>query len=420
MSKAKAVVICGGGVIGLCCAYYLARVGHRVTLIDRGAEDRDHCALGSAGYVSPSQILPLAAPGLPGLALKGMFNPRSPFYLPPRLDSELLRWSWLFWRACRRRHVARSAPVLRDLCTASHRLFEEFDDIAGGVCEFERRGRLELCKTREELARQEARLARVASALGVEARVLDAGEVAALEPGVRLDVAGGVYFPGDCHLTPARFTAALTQLLAEMGVRLQWNTTVYGWHADGGRLAAVRTTAGDIVADEFVLAAGAWSPSLAGELDLGLPLQAGKGYSLTLPQPRFRPRIPMIFTEARIAVTPLNGSLRFGGTLDLSGVNTVVRPERVRQIIESVPRYFPDFRAEDFAEARPWCGLRPVSPDGLPYIGRFRRYRNLIAASGHAMLGVTLAPITGKLVAEVVDGRQPSVALSPLSPDRYA
>ncbi|HKB57377.1 MAG TPA: FAD-dependent oxidoreductase [Lacunisphaera sp.] len=420
MRQSKSVIICGGGIVGLCCAYYLAREGHQVTLVERNGEDRDHCALGSAGFISPSHVIPLSSPGMVWQGLKWMMNPRSPFYVKPRLDADLMRWGWLFWRACSHRQVDRAAPILRDLCLGSRRLFEELDDITGDAFELQQHGLLNLCRTQEGLDHEAHGLARIASLLGIEARVLDARQTAGLEPGTRLDVAGSVYFPIDAHLTPWRFLNALTALLKEMGVRFQWSTTIFGWRAAGGRLAAVQTTAGDLLADEFVLAGGSWSPAMLAGLGLRLPMQAGKGYSLTLPKPRFKLTRSLIFTERRIAVTPMGDTLRFGGTMELSGNNNDIRPERVRQIIESVPYYFPEFTEADFAGIKPWAGLRPVSPDGLPYIGRFNHHGNLTAACGHAMLGLTMAPITGLLVAEVVAGRKPSVDLKLLNPNRYS
>jgi D-amino-acid dehydrogenase len=413
-------MICGGGIIGLCCAYYLAREGHRITVVERNGPTRDHCALGSAGYISPSHVIPLSSPGMVWQGMKWMLNSRSPFYIKPRLDSDLMRWSWLFWRACNAAQVRRAAPILRDLCLASRTLFEELDDITGHVMELKKEGLLNLCKTQQGLDHEAHGLARIANELGVEAKVHDARQTAALEPGTKLDIAGSVYFPIDAHLTPWRFAQVLTELLHEMGVHFQYSTTVFGWRETAGRIAMVQTTAGDLMADEFILAGGSWSPTMLTGLDIRLPMQAGKGYSLTLPTPRCQLTRSLIFTERRIAVTPMGETLRFGGTMELSGINHEVRTERVRQIIESVPQYFPEFEEADFDGIEPWHGLRPVSPDGLPYIGRFNRYPNLTAACGHAMLGLTLAPISGRLVAEVIGGRKPSVNLALLNPNRYA
>jgi D-amino-acid dehydrogenase len=420
MRNSKSVIICGGGIVGLCSAYYLAREGCRVTLVERDAENHDHCALGSAGYISPSHVIPFAAPGMVALGLKWMTNPRSPFYVKPRLDSDLLRWSWLFWRACNRRRVMRAAPVLRDLCLGSRALYEELDDITGHVFELKKEGLLNLCRTQAGLDHEAHGLARVANELGVEARVLDARQTAELEPGVKMDIAGSVYFPIDAHLTPGRFASALTALLKEMGVRFQWNTTVFGWRTEGGRVAAVQTTAGDLLADEFVLTGGSWSPAMLSGLGLRLPMQPGKGYSLTLPKPRFRFTRSLILTERRVAVTPMGDTLRIGGTMEISGHDDLVQPERVAQIVRAARIYFPEFSDADFTGIKPWFGYRPVSPDGLPYIGRFKSFANLSVAAGHAMMGLSLGPITGRLMSELLDGAATSIPMTQLSPDRYA
>ncbi|MBS0656886.1 MAG: FAD-dependent oxidoreductase [Verrucomicrobia bacterium] len=420
MAESKHLVVCGGGILGLYCAHYLARDGHRVTLIERHGPEHTTCAEGSAGYISPSHVVPLAAPGMVWMGLKWMFNPRSPFYLKPRLDLDFIRWGVRFARSCNAAHVARSAPVLRDLCLASRELFVEFSAEDAGGFELERAGLLMLCQTEEALG-HEAELVRLANELGVEAKVLDPRQTAEVDgSGVQMRVAGSVFFPIDAHLTPTLLMPRLRARVAEAGVDVKWNTELRGWRTFGGRVAAVQTSAGEIAADGFVLAGGSWSGELVKSLGLTLPMQAGKGYSLMLPAPRRSPRIPAIFVEKRIAVTPMGRTLRFGGTMELSGINDTIRPERVRQIVESVPEYYPEFGPDDFAGVQPWFGLRPVSPDGMPYIGPFAKFPNLYAACGHAMLGVTLAPITGRLVAELVGGRRPSVALDLLHPDRFA
>jgi D-amino-acid dehydrogenase len=420
MRQNRSVIICGGGIIGLSCAYYLAREGWRVTVVERQSEGADSCAHGSAGYISPSHVIPLAAPGMVWKGLKWMLSSRSPFYIKPRLDSDLMRWGWLFARACTSAHTRRAAPVLRDLCLGGRRLFVELADITGNAFELKTEGLLNLCQTQEGLDHEAHGLAALANELGVEAQVLNAQQTAALEPGAKLAVAGSVYFPIDAHVTPRRLMPALTGLLKEMGVKFSWNTSVYGWRTDGGRIAGVSTTSGDLFADEYVLTGGSWSPAMVADLGVRLPMQPGKGYSLTIPQPRFQLTKSLILTERRVAVTPMGGELRFGGTMEISGHSDQMRPERVEQIIAGAQAFFPEMTAADFAGIKPWFGYRPVSPDGLPYIGRMGPYANLSTASGHAMLGLTLAPISGLLIAEVLSGRKPSVDLTLLNPNRFA
>jgi D-amino-acid dehydrogenase len=421
-SDSKNVVIIGAGVIGLSSAFYCARRGHRVTVIDRNPEQRDGCSFGNAGMIVPSHFVPLAAPGMVKLGLKWMWNPESPFYIKPRFDADLLSWGWKFWRAANPRHVERSAPLLRDLNFASRACFEELASLPDNDFGLVQRGLVMLCKTQHALD-DEAKYAAHANHLGVPAEVLDAKSLAKLDPGVTMGVAGGVYFPKDCHLSPNRFMAALKQQCDAMGVIFRWETEGgMLWGNSEGRtlLCANPKDAFDLSADEYVLCGGSWSPEIARDVDLRLPMQAGKGYSLTLTQPRELPQLCSIFTEARLAITPMGSSLRFGGTMEMAGLNEEINPVRVRGIIKSVPKYFPNFSPDDFAGVKPWCGLRPCSPDGLPYLGRTQRYSNLTLATGHAMMGLSLGPITGKLVSEIISGEKPSFDLSLLNPDRYA
>lgn len=420
MSHSTSVIICGGGVIGLSAAYYLAREGFRVTLIERNAEGADSCSHGSAGYISPSHVVPLSSPGMVLQGLRWMLNSRSPFYIQPRLDRDLMRWGWLFARHCTVEHTRRAAPVLRDLCLGGRRLFVDLAELTGNAFELKTVGLLNLCKTQKTLDHEAHGLAAIANEFGVEARVLNAPQTAALEPGTRLEIAGSVYFPIDAHISPRKFIPALTALLKEMGVQFLWNTAVSGWQSDADRITAVQTTGGALVADEFVLAGGSWSPTMLSGLGIRLPMQAGKGYSLTIEKPRCQLTKSLILTERRVAVTPMGENLRFAGTMEISGHDDKVRPERIEQIIAAAQHYFPDFTPQDFADIKPWFGYRPVSPDGLPYIGRFNRRPNLTAACGHAMLGLTMAPVTGLLVAEILTGRKASVDLAMLDPDRYA
>ena len=411
------VAVVGAGVIGLCTALYCTARGMKVTVVERHGAERDGCSYENGGMVVPSHFVPLAAPGMVALGLKWMWDPASPFYIKPRFSWRLAEWGLKFWRASSEAHVRRAAPLLRDLTLASRACFEELaarDDFG-----FVKSGMVVLCRTAAALE-EEARVAAQARELGIGAEVLDAKGVAALEPGIRMDVAGGVHYPLDCRLAPDRFMAALQRRLDEAGVRFVWNTAVAGWRTARGAIRAVRTSEGDeIEADEFVLSSGSWSSALARPLGVHLPMEAGKGYSLTLPSPAAAPRMGAILSEARMFVTPIGGRLRFGGTMEIAGLNEDINPVRVRGLIDAASRYYPDIKPADFEGVRPWRGLRPCSPDGLPYIGRSRRCANLVVAAGHAMMGVSLGPITGQLAAGILAGERPGVDLGLVSPDRY-
>jgi len=420
MSTSRSVIVCGGGIVGLCTAHYLAQGGFAVTVIERNPEGADSCAQGSAGYVSPSHVEPISAPGMVWQGLKWMTSSRSPFYIKPRLDPELMRWGWLFARSCTPEHRLRAAPVLAQHCLESRKLFVELAEKMGNRFEFETQGLFNLCKTPEKLAAYEKGLAALANSVGVEAKILTPQQVAQLEPGARMDIAGAVYFPIDAHISPRKFMPAMVALLKQQGVKIHWGTTVYGWRSEGGRVTGVSTSAGELTADEYVLSTGSWAAETIHDLGLRLPMQAGKGYSLTIERPRFKLKKPMILSERRVAVTPMGETLRFGGTMEIAGHVDRVRPERIEQIKAAAQVYFPEMSAADFDDIKPWFGYRPVSPDGMPYIGRFGRQANLTAACGHAMLGITLAPITGYVVTELLAGKKPSVDLSLTSPDRFA
>lgn len=446
----KSIVIIGSGVIGLCTAYYCARRGHRVTVLDREAAGHEGCSFGNAGMITPSHFVPLAAPGMVALGLKWMWNPESPFYIKPRLDYDLFNWAFKFWQASTAARVNRAAPLLRDLNLASRACFEDLAEswtgrsgreeapinaergmrnaessqslltsAATGDFGLTTRGLLMLCKTQRGLD-HEAEFAAHANQLGVPAQVLDAKQTSAMDPSATLDVAGAVFFSKDAHLTPGRFMTALRTQCEAAGVRFKWNTEATGFTQHATRIISVRTARGDFSADEVVLCGGAWSPSLAHELGLSIPMQAGKGYSLTLAKPPQLPQLCSICTEARLAVTPMGSALRFGGTMEIAGLNEDINPVRVRGIIKSALKYFPAFAESDFDGIQPWRGLRPCSPDGLPYIGRTAKFANLSIATGHAMMGLSLGPITGRLMAQVLSDEPPEFDLGLLSPDRYA
>lgn len=414
----RRVVVLGAGVIGLCTAYYAALEGHDVLVVERESEHHEGCSYGNAGLIVPSHIVPLAAPGMVGLALRWMWNPESPFYVKPRFDGQLFSWAWKFLRAANARRAEAAAPIIRDLNLQSRALFEELANRSADAFGLVKKGVVLLCNTQQGLD-EEAANARKATELGLNVTVLDLPQTRALEPGLDMNIVGAVHYLQDAHMDPGKFMATLRRLAAEAGVRTQWNTTVRGWKANGRRVKTMLTNGNEIESDEFVLCGGSWSGETVAGLDVKLPLQAGKGYHFTLSQPPVMPGMGAILVEGRVAVTPMGDRLRFAGTMELDGLNERINPARLNGIRKTALRYYPQFKESDFADATIWCGLRPCSPDGLPFVGRLAAYENLSVACGHAMMGLSLGPITGKLLAEILSGRTPSQDLSLLNPDRY-
>jgi D-amino-acid dehydrogenase len=414
----KRVIVIGGGVIGLCAAHYLQQDGAAVTILEKG-EVGSGSSSQNAGLIPPSHFIPLAAPGVISQGLKWMLDPESPFYIKPRLDADLIRWVWKFRAASSDRQMRIAMPLLLKLARISLSLYEDLARLKDCEFGFQRRGLLMVFDS-EQGRRHCLEEAHHAHALDLEARVLDPRELAVLEPDIRINASGAVYYPGDAHLSPGRFVESMTHTLHTQGVLVRPFTQVLGFTTSSGRVSGVRTTSGTIEADDIIIAGGAWSPGLMRNLGIRLLLQAGKGYSVTLRNPIRRPSIPLILTEARIAVTPMADSLRFAGTMELAGLDLSVNRRRVEAIVKAVPRYLPDFNSAKIDTTHPWSGLRPCTPDGLPYIGRFGACENLIAATGHAMIGISLAPVTGKLVSDIVAERTPSIDLTLLHPDRFA
>ncbi len=420
MTEKVDVLVIGGGIVGVCAAHYLAGRGRQVALVEQG-EIASGSSYGNAGLIVPSHCTPLAAPGVLVSGLKWMLDPESPFYVKPRLDLDLIKWLLKFTAHCTDAHVRYAIPVLRDLSDASLALFDQLSAL-GFDFGYERRGLLLIYKTEEGL-RGGVEEARVLAGAGVTSKTLDAREVCALEPTVRPGMAGAVYFPMDAHLNPAEFVRGLARFVESKGVRIHANTAVTGIEKTGRRIETVKTTNGDFQPSEVVVAAGAWSPLLARSLKLRVrvPIQPAKGYSITVKRPAAYPVIPMLLDESRVAVTPMDSAsgpiLRFAGTLELAGMDLSINQRRVDAMRRAARNYLVEMGELETIEV--WGGLRPCTPDGLPIVGRPESCDNLTIAAGHAMIGISLGPVTGKLVSQIICGEKTDVDLKPLRVERF-
>ncbi len=412
MSK---ILILGGGVIGVCAAYYLAQQGAQVTLVERG-EIAAGCSYGNAGWVVPSHSVPLATPDAVKNGLKWMFDPVSPFYIKPRLDMQLVQWLLRFAQAANAKQIHKAIPVLRDLNMASRHLFDGLSTQAGFDFDYHQQGILMLFRTAAGFAGGQHE-AHELHGFDQRAVILDQAQTRAMEPLVHPDVVGSVHFPDDAHMSPAIFVRQMAEQARLLGADIKTNTAVTGLRIESNKVVGVEIGAGLLRADQIVVALGSWSPQWAQQLKTNIPVQAGKGYSVTVKRPARCPQLPLGFGEARVVTSTLTHTLRFAGTMELSGIDLRINPARVQAILAAPKHYLQDLGPLEMIET--WAGLRPCAPDGLPIIGRTKTHPNVILATGHAMMGLSLGPITGQLIAQIACNAQPELDVAPLSPNRW-
>lgn len=420
----KATVI-GGGIIGLSSALYLQRSGWGVTVIDKG-DFSDNCSYGNAGYICPSHFIPLATPGIVKQGLKWMWNSKSPFYVQPRPDWNLIKWGLKFIRSATPAHVEAAAIPLRDIAIISKKEYESWLGLPGFDFAYEHKGLLEIFQT-EKGAEHARHTVEKAHELGLtDTALLNKDELLALEPQTRINGMGAIFFRCDAHCYPNKLMQSLLAYLKQSGVRLLPNEEVTGFEKTAGKISRVITTsgiAGEKLAhetDEVILATGSWSQPVARLLDTRLPLMPGRGYSVTLENSPYRVNHPAILLEGRAAITPMDGNkIRFGGTMEITSHKTPPRMNRVEGLLQAVKRFFPDFDVPTPPREKIWYGYRPCSADGLPYIGRIKKYSNVTVATGHSMLGLSLGAGTGKLVGEIVNQQPLSMDISPFTVERF-
>lgn len=413
----KEVVIIGGGIIGLCCAYYLQQDGHEVTIVDK-SDMSSGASFVNAGYITPSHIIPLAAPGMITKGLKWMLNSSSPFYVKPRLDADFLKWSWLFKKSATVKHVERSIPRIKDINLLSRELYSEMKNSTDFNFHFERKGLL-MCYQTEKEGAAEWKMGKRAIAEGLNVQHLTKEEVKKLEPTVDFNIKGAVYFDSDAHTTPTDFMPQMIALLRQKGVKFHLNEAITDLQFANDKIGSVQTSKRELKADEFILSAGSWSAVLAKKLRIQIPLQAGKGYRIDVYEDTGI-TMPAILAEAKVAVTPMQGFTRFAGTMEIGGINHTINQKRVKAIAKAAETFYNGLKIPEDAIKNPACGLRPCSPDGLPYIGKTKNYKNLTIATGHAMMGWSLGPATGKLVSELIGEKPTSMKLDGFEVERFS
>lgn len=413
-----ATVIIGGGVIGLCCAFALRRRGVTVTLLDAGPAERA-ASHGNAGWVVPSLAGPVPAPGLVATSMRWMLRPDSPLYVQPRLDPAFWRWLLAFWRRCNQRDYAAGFAAIGELGRQTLALY---DGLATAGVRFEehRSGIIHAYREPAALAHDYGDLEQLRPFGYDRIELLDGAALQELEPGLVAGLAGGYRIARERHLRPDTFVAGLREWLSRAGVEIRDEVTVTGFEHAGGRVRALETTDGTVPAEAVIACAGVWTGPLLRRAGVRLPIEMGKGYSLDFaPSPLpASVRHALYLHEARVAITPLTGRLRLAGTMELTGLNHRIDPRRVAAISQAGAGFLRSWPANS-SPTTVWAGGRPMTPDGLPVIGLAPGFSNLAVASGHAMLGVTLAPATGEAIAELLSSGQAPAVIAPFRADRF-
>ena len=414
---AKRIVIVGGGIIGIACAHYLSRAGYEVTVVDR---DRigGGCSHGNCGHICASHVLPLNEPANLLAALRSLGDPRAPFRVRPQWRPALLRWFWEFSRRCNHRHALSAGSAMQSILGASILEYEALFEAREFEAQWQPIGLLYVLRSRRGMQRFAAQDAMLRDTFGIAATRLEGGELPEFDAALRPGLAGGFLYEGDAFLRPDALTRNWTRRLVSRGVRFEENRAVQGIETTAGKITRLLTDAGDVTADHYVFASGAWSKAMAAKLGCSVPIEPGKGYSITTTRPQVCPRHAMLFAEHRVGATPFNDGFRLGSMMEFSGFDATIPSRRIRQLIESARHYLHEPAGEEVLET--WCGWRPMTWDSLPVIGMVPGLANGVLATGHHMLGMTMAPATGRLVAEIVTEKPTHIDPTPFSPARFS
>ena len=410
------VLILGGGVIGLACALYLLKAGVGVRILEQGTPGCGS-SHGNCGTITPSHAPPLAMPGVIGLALRSMLTADAPLYLNPRFDGPRLRWLLGFARHCNWRDFARATTARAAILQRSRQLLAELVRDEKLDCEFSEAGVLYVYRSLQKQAADQRDHVAVLERLGIDVQRLRGDEVEAMEPALKPGVCGGLFHPGDARLRPDRYAAELARRVTELGGVIETGARIEDFTTADGRITQVHSSCGTFEGERVLLALGAWSPLLAKKLDLRLPMQPGKGYSLTYSRPVRAPQHALTLREAAVCVTTWASGYRLGSTMEFSGYSEGLNRARLDALRRGAATGLREPEGPELLEE--WWGWRPMSVDEVPIIGPSTRWSNLLLATAHGMLGVSMSAATGELVASMLAGMVPPIDAAPYAPARF-
>lgn len=414
-SSDNAIVV-GGGVIGIACAHYLAGAGLKVTVIDQSTIGAA-CSHANCGYVCPSHVLPLNSPGALAEGFASLFSKHATFRIKPQLRLSLYRWLFEFARRSTHNKMIEAGHHLQSILSSSRNEYRKFFESTGVAAEWRQDGLLYVFETLEGLDKYSVTDNLLTTNYGVAARRLEGGELTSFDDSLRSDLAGAYFYADDATLRPDKLVQHWRLQLTEMGVDFIEHCAFENLQSSGGRIRAIETSRGELSADHFVFAAGAWSSKLADSLRCQIPVEPGKGYSVTMQKPEKSPQNSMLFPEHHIGVTPFADSFRIGSIMEFVGYDTTIPKQRLKQLCESAQTYLRTDVGEAIQET--WYGWRPMTWDSLPIIGRVPGLSNGLLATGHNMLGLTLAPATGRLISELVLEQPTHINIDAFSPARF-
>lgn len=418
MAQSGSVVVVGGGLIGIASAYYLRQAGWEVTLIDQGKMGAA-CSHGNCGFISPSHIFPLCNPAALKQGLKAMIHPNGPLRIKPRLDLALWQWLLKFASHCNERDMVTIGHARHALLQSSRQLYDELLRQHDFDCEWQPKGCLFAYADEKSFTAHGRRVEQMQQEYGVQFQPFVGAELEDFEPALIPGRAYGAwYFADDAHVRPDRLTAAWVKQLEQMGVKLRENCRFEQFLAEGNRVRGVRTAEGELEADQVVIAMGAVTPFLNRQLGFRVPIQPGKGYSITMSCPQICPQRPIIFEKEKVAITPMKSAFRVGSTMEFAGYDTTLNPARLQLLRDGATRYLKEPLGATVEEE--WYGWRPMTPDGKAILEYAPKYRNVFVAAGHNMLGLSMAPATGKLVSEILSGQTPHINPQPFRYPRQA